>query len=72
MAISLSEILAALQNGVTGINNLTAKIGTVFPQSGTVATTLSSAGTITFTSSQVRGWLLVTTSSGGIYSVPLY
>lgn len=72
MAIGFSDILSVLQNGVTAINSLTAKISTVFPQSGTVSSSAPSAGAITYSSSQAAGFLSVTTSSGGIYKVPLY
>lgn len=74
MAIGLSDLLSAMQNGVTAINNLANNINTVFPHAGpiTAITPSSSLATTTFLSSQSRGFLSVTTSSGGIYSVPLY
>ncbi len=73
MAIGLSDILSAMQNGVTAIRDLKNQLALVFPQataSSTVASTM--VGTITFTSSQAVAFLSVTTSSGGIYKVPLY
>lgn len=74
MAIGPSDLLSALQNGVVAIRDLTATIRTVFPQSGTVDTVAPSStpATTTFLSSQSQGFLSVTTSSGGIYKVPLY
>lgn len=72
MAISLSDILAALQNGVTAINNLNTSLAKIFPQSTALSTTAPAAGTITFTSSQAATFLSVTTSSGGIYKIPGY
>lgn len=72
MAIGLSDILAALQNGVTSINNLNTSLGKVFPQTTALSTTAPAAGTITFTSSEALAFLLVTTSSGGIYKLAAY
>ena len=71
MAASLTEILAALQNGVTAINNLSIQLTTFFPQATSVSTS-ATAGTITYTSSQAAGWLTVVTSSGKSYKVALY
>jgi hypothetical protein len=72
MAIGLSDILSALQNGVNAINRLNTSLGNVFPQSTATTTTISSAGTITYTSSQAKIFLTVITSSGGTYSIPGY
>lgn len=69
---SLQDLLSALQNGVTAINNLKEQIATTFPQASAVSTGAATAGTITFTSSQATGFLTVTTSSGASYKVPLY
>jgi hypothetical protein len=73
MAIGLSDILSAMQNGVTAIRALQNQLALVFPQA-TASSTIGStvAGTITFTSSQAVAFLSVTTSSGGVYKVPLY
>lgn len=65
-------LFSILQNGVSAINNLATQLSKIFPQTTATATTVSSAGTITFTSSQANLFLTVTTSSGGIYKVPLY
>jgi hypothetical protein len=72
--VSLSEILAALQNGVTALNSLNTKLGNTFLQQGTVVSSAitTTGSTITFTSSQAAGFLAVTTSSGAAYYMPLY
>ena len=72
MAIGLSDILAAMQNGVTAINNLNTQLATIFPQTTALSTTAAVAGTITFTSSQAVTFMSVTTSSGVTYKIPLY
>lgn len=77
MAISLSDILSAMQNGVSAINNLNTRLTTTFLQQGTVvstgsSTTIAANSTITFTSSQAAGFLSVTTSSGAAYYFPIY
>lgn len=72
MAIGPSDLLSALQNGVVAIRDLTAVLNSVFPRSGTVSSSSPTAGAITFLSSQADGFLLVTTSSGANYKVPIY
>lgn len=72
MATSLDMILTALQNGVVAISDLNTRLANIFPQTTATATTVSSAGTITFTSSQANIFLTVTTSSGGVYKIPGY
>ena len=70
---SLTDILSAIQNGVTGINNLNKTLGTVFPGATAVSTTApSSVGAITFSSSLTKGYITVTTSSGFTGKIPLY
>ena len=71
MAIGLSDILAALQNGVSGINNLATAVGSVFPKTTASSSTVT-AGTITFTSSQAAGFIIVQTSSGATVKVAYY
>lgn len=66
---SLTDVLAALQNGVQAINNLPNRLATAFITSVSTGTV---AGTVTFTSSQASAFGLVTTSSGGLYKVALY
>ena len=71
--VSLSELLAAMQNGVTAINNLANRVAsTPFGSATAVSTTAATAGTITFTSSQSAGFMTVITSSGVSYKVALY
>lgn len=72
MAVSLGDLLAAMQNGVTAINNLQTALESVFPQATAVSTTAATAGTITFTSSQAAAFLSVVSSSGATYKIPLY
>jgi len=72
MAVGLGEILAALQNGVTSINNLNTALAKIFPQTTAVSTVAPSVGAITFTSSEAAVFITVTTSSGGTYKVPGY
>lgn len=72
MAISLSELMSTLQNGVTAINNLSEQIASTFPQATALSTGVTLTGTITFTSSQAATFLTVITSSGATYYVPLY
>ena len=68
---SLNDLLNALQNGVTAIQGLTEQIASTFPQAASVSTGVT-AGTVTFTSSQAAGFLVVTTSSGAAMKVALY
>jgi hypothetical protein len=74
MAIGLSDVLSAMQNGVNAIRDLTKTINGVFPHSGGVTATppSSTPATTTFLSSQSQGFMSVVTSSGGTYFVPLY
>lgn len=71
---SLDEVLAALQNGVSAVNNLGSKLTTTFLQSGTVISSAitTANSTITFTSSQAAGYMAVTTSSGAAYYLAFY
>lgn len=71
-AASLTEILAALQNGVTAINNLSRQLQSTFPPITTLSTTAPAVGTLTFSSSLVTAFGLVQTSSGGSYRIALY
>lgn len=72
MAASFTDLLTAMQNGVTAINRVANVIETTFPQAAAVSTSAATAGTITFTSSQAAGFLSVETSSGATYKVPLF
>lgn len=73
MAFGLGDILQTMQQGVQAISTLTTTIGSIFP---TVTASSSKApaslGSITFTSSEASGFLLVTTSSGATVKVPYY
>jgi hypothetical protein len=73
MAFGLGDLLQTMQQGVQAINNLTIKIGTVFPQATTSSTSApATLGAITFTSSQATGFLLVALSSGVTVKFPYY
>lgn len=72
MATSLTDILAALQNGVVAINNLNTTLQQIFPQATAFSTIAATAGTITFTSSQATGFISVVTSSGATVKVATY
>jgi hypothetical protein len=73
MAFGLGDLLQTMQQGVQAINNLTIQIKTTFPQATTSSTSApATAGTITFTSSQATGFLLVTLSSGATVKMPFY
>lgn len=70
---SLSDLLSAMQNGVVAINSVAKQLSTVFPGATAVSTTtLSSAGGLTFSSSQAVGFISITTSSGYAAKVPIY
>jgi hypothetical protein len=69
----LTDILSALQNGVSAIQTVAKNISTVFPQvTGSSSAAPATVGTITFTSSEAAGFILVTTSSGFTAKVPYY
>lgn len=73
MAFGLGDLLQTMQQGVQAINNLTIKIGTVFPQATTSSTSAPAAvGTVTFTSSQATGFMLIALSSGTTVKIPFY
>jgi hypothetical protein len=74
MAVGLSEILSALQNGVTAINDLNTRLSQTFLQQGTlISSAITTANsTITFTSSQAAGFIAVETSSGAAGYIAWY
>ena len=72
---SITDLFTAMQNAVTAINTLNQTLTSKFPQTtagSTIAPTASVTGTITFTSSQATGFMVVTTSSGFSAKVPYY
>lgn len=85
MSISLTEIMAVLQNGVeamkdlttqisdgvTAIDEATAQIAATFPQASALSTSATTGG-ISFNSSQPEAFLTVISASGGTYKVPLF
>lgn len=73
MAFGVGDLLQTLQQGVQAINNLTTKIGLVFPEVTASSTSApSAAGAITYTSSLATGFMLVELSSGTTVKVPFY
>lgn len=73
MGFGLGDILQTLQQGVQAINALTTQIKTTFPQATTSSTAApATLGTITFTSSEATGFLLVALSSGVTVKFPYY
>lgn len=71
MAVSLADILYALQNGVSAINNLNTNLVTLFPPITAPTSVAPTAGAITYTSSRVAAFATVQTSSGGTYKIAL-
>ena len=70
---SITDVFTALQNGVTGINNLAQIISKIFPQTTASSTSApATVGTITFTSSEAALFMLVQSSSGATYKIALY
>lgn len=70
---SIVNLLSAVQNAVTAINNLNRTLGTVFPGATALSTVApSSVGAITFTSSEPKGFLSITTSSGYAGKIAIY
>ena len=73
MTASLTDLFTGVQNAVRAINDLNQTLTTVFTTVTTVSTTVpSSAGSITFTSSQTATFLTVVTSSGYSGKIPVY
>ena len=73
MAISLSDILASLQNGAVAINGLTTQVRATFPKRGEFsAAARGSLGGVTLDASAPVGFFPVTTSSGFAGYVALY
>lgn len=71
MAIGLSEVLSALQNGVIAIQDLQKQIAVSFPPITALSSVAPTAGTVTYNSSQVVAFGLFQTSSGGAYRIAL-
>lgn len=63
--------LSVLQNGVVAINDLRLALANSFPPLTNPSTTTPTAGAISYSSSLVTAFGLVTTSSGGTYRIAL-
>ena len=73
MGFGFGDILQTLQQGVQAMNLLNTTIGSIFPQvTGSSSRAPATTGSITFTSSEASGFILVTTSSGFTAKVPYY
>jgi len=72
MAASLSDLYTAFQNGVQALRAINTTLGNIFPEVTANSTVAATAGTITFTSSQALGFMLVELSSGTTVKVPYY
>jgi hypothetical protein len=69
----ITDILSAIQNAVTGINSLNKTLAAVFPGATALSTVVpSSVGSITFTSSEPKGFISIVTSSGFAGKVAIY
>lgn len=70
---SITDLFTGVQNAVQAINNLNTTLSSVFARVTTSSVTApSSVGSITFTSSQATGFMLVELSSGITVRVPYY
>jgi len=70
---SVTDLFTGVQNAVKAINDLNVTLASVFARATTSSVTApSSVGSITFTSSQATGFLLVELSSGVTVRMPYY
>ena len=67
----IGDLLAMGQNAVTAIRSITTQLKTSFPPITTLSTTAPTAGSLSYSSSLVTAFGLVTTSSGGSYRIAL-
>jgi len=73
MPFGVGDILQSFQQLVQGVQTINTTIKSIFPQVTTSSTSApATTGSITFTSSEASGFLLVTTSSGATVKVPFY
>lgn len=73
MAFGIGDILQSLQQAVQALQTINTTLTTRFLSVTAASTSApSSTGSITFTSSEASGFLLVTTSSGSTVKVPFY
>lgn len=73
MAISLSDVLSALQHGAVAVNGLSQQVAITFPKMGEFsAEPRGSLGGVTLDPSRAIGFMPVTTSSGYTGYVALY
>lgn len=68
---SLHDLYVALNSIAQALTNMTTVQNAVWPHTTASSSTVT-AGSITFSSSQAAGFLIVQTSSGGTVKVPFY
>jgi len=69
----LTDIYTTLQNGVNAVREIAVNISKIFPRTTTTSTAVpSAAGTITFSSSQPAGFMLISLSSSTTVKIPYY
>lgn len=69
---SLDDLLYAMQNGVTAVNELNATLAERFPPIANPITVASTTAATLFGSSQVIAYATVTTTSGAPFRVALF
>jgi hypothetical protein len=68
---NLTDIFAALQNGVISLGSIAKSMSNSFPQvTGTSST--ATVGTLTFNSSQPAGFITFVSTSGATFKIPYY
>ena len=73
MAYGIGDILTTFQQAVQALQTINTSLKTVFPQATTSSTSApATTGSITFTSSEATGFLLVALSSGATVKIPFY
>ncbi len=71
MASSFTDILVALQNGVTNLGSIAKSLATAFPQV-TGTSTGATTGSVTYNSSQPVGFLTMLSTTGATIKVPYF
>jgi len=69
--LSTVQLLGILQTGVQAVNELRLSLVNAFPPLTNPSTATPTAGAISYSSSLVTAFGLVTTSSGGTYRIAL-
>lgn len=69
---SLGDILAAVQNLVQATNQEVIQLKTAFPHSTATSSFITATGAISFNSSQPVAFMVVTSSSGAVFKIPVF